>query len=80
MRAAESVFDALAPGGAIVLITLDSTRPAPQRGEATPPIPHDDIDRLIREYLGADRRSGARPAAFYQAERFERDPRQDPLR
>jgi SAM-dependent methyltransferase len=71
VRAAEAVYDALEPGGAIVLIVHDPTRPAPQHLPDAQPIPHGDIDRLVRAYLGPVRRSGARPAASYQAERFE---------
>jgi SAM-dependent methyltransferase len=71
VQVAEAVWDTLAPGGTIVLITHDSTRPPPQQLEGTPPIPHGDIDRLLRTYLGPERRSGARPAASYQSERFE---------
>ncbi|MEV6692678.1 class I SAM-dependent methyltransferase [Micromonospora sp. NPDC051196] len=71
VRVAEAVWDALEPDGAIALIVHDPTRPAPQQLPDTPPIPHDDVDRLIRAYLGPQRRSGARPATFYQAERFE---------
>lgn len=71
VRVAEAVYDALEPGGAIVLIVHDPTRPAPQQLPDTPPVPHADVDRLIRAYLGPERRSGARPAASYQAERFE---------
>ncbi|WP_327039691.1 class I SAM-dependent methyltransferase [Micromonospora maris] len=71
VRVAEAVWDALEPGGAIVLIVHDPTRPAPQQLPDTPPIPHDDVDRLISAYLGRQRRSGARPATVYQTERFE---------
>jgi SAM-dependent methyltransferase len=71
VRVAEAVYDALEPGGAVVLISHDPTRPAAQELPGTPPIPHDDVDRLIRAYLGPQRRSGARPAASYQAERFD---------
>jgi len=70
-RVAEAVYDSLEPGGAMVLIVHDPTRPAPQQLPDTPPIPHDDVDRLISAYLGPQRRSGARPAESYQAERFE---------
>lgn len=71
VRVAEIVYDLLEPGGAIVLIVHDPSRPAPLQLPDTPPIPHDDVDRLIRTYLGPERRSGARPAACYEAERFE---------
>lgn len=70
VRVAEAVWDALEPGGAIVLIVHDPTRPAPQQLPDMPPIPHDDVDRLLSAYLGRQRRSGARPATAYQTERF----------
>ena len=71
IRAAEAVYDALEPGGAIVLITHDPTRPGAQPPPETRPIPHGDIDRLVRAYLGPERRSGARPATSYGTEPFE---------
>jgi ubiquinone/menaquinone biosynthesis C-methylase UbiE len=67
VRVAEAVYEALEPGGAIVLIVHDPTRPAPYQLPGTPPIPHEAIDRLIRAFLGPERRSGARPAASYDA-------------
>ena len=70
-RVAEAVYDAVEPEGAIVLIAHDATRPPPRRPPDTSPIPHEDIDRLIRAYLGPERRSGARLAASYADERFE---------
>jgi SAM-dependent methyltransferase len=71
LRTAGAVYDALVPGGSMVLIVHDPTRPPPKRLPDIPPIPHDDIDRLLRAYLGSELRSGARPAASYSAERFE---------
>jgi SAM-dependent methyltransferase len=71
LRVADAVYDVLEPGGALVLIVHDATRPAPPQPAHTPPIPHEDIDRLIRAYLGPERRSGARPAAAYGDERLE---------
>ena len=70
-RAAEAVYDVLEPGGSMVLIVHDATRPAPPQPVDTPPVPHDEVDRLIRAYLGQERRSGARTAASYGTERFE---------
>ncbi len=71
VRVAEAVYDVLEPGGAIALIVHDATRLASRQLPDTPPIPHDEIDRLIRAYLGPERRSGARRAASYKTERFE---------
>lgn len=68
---AKAVYDILEPGGSIVMVTHDSTVPTPHQPEAVPPIPHDDIKRLIQSYLGPELRSGSRPAASYGNERFE---------
>jgi SAM-dependent methyltransferase len=68
---ADAVYDKLQPGGSIVLIVHDPNRPPSRQPPDTPPIPHDDIDRLIASYLGPERRSGARPAKSYPAERLE---------
>jgi SAM-dependent methyltransferase len=71
VRVAEAVYDALEPGGAIVLVVHDPTRPAPPAPPDTTPVPHGAIDRLISAHLGPVRRSGARPVASYDTERFE---------
>jgi SAM-dependent methyltransferase len=68
---AEAVYDALEPGGAVVLISHDPAGPMPRQPVGTPPIPHDDVEWLIGTYLGPERRSGARLAASYGTERFE---------
>jgi SAM-dependent methyltransferase len=52
-RAAEAVYDALGPGGAIVLVShAVEGRPVPP-SPGPPPIPHDEIGRLIQRYLGS---------------------------
>jgi SAM-dependent methyltransferase len=71
LRAAAAVYDVLEPGGSMVLVVHDPTRPPPRQRPDAPPIPHEDVHRLIRGYLGSELRSGARPAADYSAERFE---------
>jgi SAM-dependent methyltransferase len=71
LRTAGAVYRALEPGGSMVLIVHDPTRPPPKPPSDIPPVPYDDIDRLLRAYLGSELRSGARPAASYAAERFE---------
>jgi SAM-dependent methyltransferase len=51
-RAAEAVYDVLEPGGAIVLVShAVEGRPWPP-SPGPPPIPHEEIGRLIQRYLG----------------------------
>lgn len=70
-RVAESVYELLEPGGAIVLITHDiDARPAPP-GTGDPPIPDAAVQELITRYLGPERRSGRRPVSSFSTERFE---------
>jgi SAM-dependent methyltransferase len=57
-RVAEMVYDALEPGGGLVLIShVVQDRPRPQ-GPPYPPIPHDVINALLDRYLGPRRRAG----------------------
>ena len=68
---AEAVHDLLEPGGAMVLVSNDY-RSAPRGPLPTdPPVPHEEIRELIRRFLGAELRSGARTVASYVPERFE---------
>lgn len=66
----EALYDLLEPGGAIVLVTHDiDARPRPE-GPGDPPIPHDEIQAVVRRFLGPERRAGSgqfRPSA----ERYE---------
>jgi SAM-dependent methyltransferase len=57
-RVAETVYDLLEPGGTMALIvhTVED-RPVPP-SPGPPPIPHADIEALVREYLGPDKRAG----------------------
>jgi len=57
-RVAETVYDLLEPGGTLALIvnTVDG-RPEPEP-PVYPPIPHDEIDEIVRRYLGPRRRAG----------------------
>jgi SAM-dependent methyltransferase len=55
---AEAVYDMLVPGGALALVChagAGRTRP-PDPG--VPAIPHDEIEALVRKYLGSTRRAG----------------------
>jgi SAM-dependent methyltransferase len=69
-RVAEAVWDMLEPGGALALVvhTVDD-RPAPS-SPGPPPIPHDEIEALVEEYLGPDKRAGQGLAPL-RTHRFE---------
>ncbi len=68
---AEAVYRLLEPGGSLVLISHDPTRPAPPAPAGTTPIPHEQIRQLITRFLNSDLRSGKRLVADYSVERFE---------
>lgn len=55
---AEAVYDLLEPGGAIVLIGPDAGVRPRTAGPGDPPIPDDEVQDLIRRYLGPRRRMG----------------------
>ncbi len=69
-RVAETVYDMLEPGGALVLIVhaVQGRRAPPSPGP--PAIPHPEIKALVEEYLGSTRRAG-RGTAPVRAHRFE---------
>jgi SAM-dependent methyltransferase len=55
---AEAVFDMLQPGGSLALIGHTvAGRPRPP-DPGVPPIPHEEIQALVRKYLGSARRAG----------------------
>lgn len=56
---AEMVYDVLEPGGSMVLIVHDIDAGPPPAPPAEPLIPHAEIHRLIRRYLGPKRRYGS---------------------
>jgi SAM-dependent methyltransferase len=68
---AESVYQLLEPGGSLVLISHDPTRPPPPAPAGTAPIPHAQIRGLITTFLNSQLRSGNRLVADYSVERFE---------
>jgi SAM-dependent methyltransferase len=68
---AEAVYQLLEPGGSLVLISHDPTRPAPPAPAGTSPIPHERIRELITTFLNSELRSGNRLVADYSVERFE---------
>jgi SAM-dependent methyltransferase len=55
---AETIFDRLEPGGAMVLVVHDDAKEDPPPGPDDPLIPHDEIHAVIRQHLGPDRRAG----------------------
>jgi len=69
-RVAEAVYDLLDPGGALALIvhTVDG-RPVPP-SPGPPPIPHAEIEALVRKYLGPAKRAG-QGVAPARGHRFE---------
>ena len=57
-RVGESLYDMLEPGGALVLIVHTvKDRPKPP-SPGPPPIPHAEIEALVRKYLGPKQRAG----------------------
>jgi SAM-dependent methyltransferase len=69
-RVAETVYDMLAPGGALALIAHTVEGRAVPPGPGPPPIPHGEIKALVRKYLGSTRRAG-RGTAPVRTHRFE---------
>lgn len=65
------VYRLLVPGGSLVLISHDPSRPAPPAPAGTAPIPHEQIRELITTFLDSPLRSGTRLVADYSVERFE---------
>ena len=69
-QVAGTVYDMLAPGGALALIghTVPGRPRPPDPG--VPPIPHDEIKALVAKYLGSTRRAG-QGTAQERTHRFE---------
>lgn len=63
-RVLEMVYDLLAPGGAVALITHHPENREDPVGPGHPRIPHSEIRALIAEYLGPQRRAGQGVASF----------------
>ena len=69
-RVAEVVYDLLEPSGALTLVVHTAEgRPVPP-SPGPPPIPHAEIEALVRTYLGPIRRAGQSPAPV-RTHRFE---------
>jgi hypothetical protein len=69
-RVAEAVYDLLAPGGALALISHAHEGPPQPVGPGHPPIPHEAIRALIERYLGPRRRAG-QGCSSWPTERLE---------
>ena len=55
---AEAVYDMVEPGGALVLVGHQAEGRAVPPSPGPPRIPHDEIEDLVRKYLGPTRRAG----------------------
>jgi len=55
---AEAVYDMVEPGGALVLVGHKAKGRAVPPSPGAPRIPHDEIEELVRKYLGPTRRAG----------------------
>jgi hypothetical protein len=55
---AEAVYDMVEPGGALVLVGHRAGGRAVPPSPGPPRIPHDEIEELVRKYLGPARRAG----------------------
>jgi SAM-dependent methyltransferase len=55
---AEAVYDMLEPGGALVIVGHQPRGRAAPPSPGPPRIPHDEIEELVRKYLGPARRAG----------------------
>ena len=58
VRVAEAVYDMVEPGGALVLVGHRAEGRAVPPSPGPPRIPHDEIEELVRKYLGPTRRAG----------------------
>jgi SAM-dependent methyltransferase len=55
---ADAVYDMVEPGGALVLVGHQAEGRAVPPSPGAPRIPHDEIEQLVRKYLGPTRRAG----------------------
>ena len=55
---AEAVYDMVEPGGALVIVGHRAEGRAVPPSPGRPRIPHDEIEELVRKYLGPARRAG----------------------
>jgi SAM-dependent methyltransferase len=58
VRVAETVYDMLEAGGALVLINHKPAERPASPSPGPPPIPHAEIEALVEKYLGSARRAG----------------------
>jgi SAM-dependent methyltransferase len=58
VRVAEAVYDMVEPGGALVIAGHQAAGRAVPPSPGPPRIPHDEIEELVRKYLGPARRAG----------------------
>ena len=58
VRVAEAVYDMVEPGGALAIVGHKAEGRAILPSPGPPRIPHDEIQELVRKYLGPTRRAG----------------------
>jgi SAM-dependent methyltransferase len=58
VRVAEAVYDMVEPGGGLVLVGHQPEGRAVPPSPGPPRIPHDELEELVRKYLGSTRRAG----------------------
>lgn len=70
VRVAGAVYDMLEPGGALVLIMHKADGRAVPPSPGPPPIPHAEIEALVKTYLGSTSRAGqgAAPVRTHSAD------------
>jgi SAM-dependent methyltransferase len=73
VRVAETVYDMLQPGGAMVLVMHKHDGRAVPPGPGSPPIPHPEIEALAEKYLGSARRAGQGAAPPVRAHDADED-------
>jgi SAM-dependent methyltransferase len=69
-RVAETVYDMLAPGGAMAMVAHTVAGRAAPADPGVPPIPHDELKAIVAAYLGPVQRAG-QGAAPVRTHRFE---------
>jgi SAM-dependent methyltransferase len=73
VRVADAVYDMLEPGGALVLIMHQHEGRNVPPSPGPPPIPHAEIEAVVKRYLGSARRAGQGAAPATRARGADED-------